>query len=783
MQKTLLFLFLFISYSLSAQTYVKNLGLSKSNDGATSIAASENGFYIAGYSDDICYLLEIDKAGKIIWKKEFDFTEQLDLITHISFDNGKLLGCGFGYFEGSANFLEFYFRFDIEKKEFDWVKRNNQSLKPANIVALPNGNYLVTGDEYARQQFKFFLLELNPNNGKAIRYSSRFFSGRESSSTLAVYKNFIYSGGRYGLEAKIDKYRGAISKFDMNFSEVWSNYYLNKKDKFLRNYLSKIIIDNNELLSLYFTNNNGINSYYTACLAKQNLDGDMLWAAEYTLEGYKNLTVKDVKATADAYYIFGYTKSPTENIFIIKTDKEGNAEWAKTYGGRFNDNLAVDQGNFLEIDNKNIFVIGQSINLSNGTDYNGFLMRLNLDGTTDNKCWEKEVEVKTRLFEELIQGSINLNRKDSIIRNFNVGYKTVSSENQNFEFYCVPKIATADFDTIFEQKAITIDFLKNDIVSVSQALKTKIISTPKYGSAIIKDNKIIYTKQNSDCLLDSFKYEISSEINGSDTATVYIYSQNQENILPNLKDTILPENGFIRLDATLPNATYLWNTLEKTAQIEVSEPGKYSVMVSQNTCLTNKTIEVSENPFSFKDVASNNIIFLLDFSISMNRKDRLPILKKSLFKIMQFMRVEDKLSMVNYASDAEVIFSGINATEIDAVRNKIEAIETEGRSNIKKGLEASFNTSATNFIAGGNNRIIFTTDGDISNEQREELIKYLSKNLPENTYFSIFLFNEATLFQKQMQEVADATNGKLFIVNPKNVEKILLGELKAVRKQ
>ena len=202
----------------------------------------------------------------------------------------------------------------------------------------------------------------------------------------------------------------------------------------------------------------------------------MLWAAEYTLEGYKNLTVKDVKATADAYYIFGYTKSPTENIFIIKTDKEGNAEWAKTYGGRFNDNLAVDQGNFLEIDNKNIFVIGQSINLSNGTDYNGFLMRLNLDGTTDNKCWEKEVEVKTRLFEELIQGSINLNRKDSIIRNFNVGYKTVSSENQNFEFYCVPKIATADFDTIFEQKAITIDFLKNDIVSVSQALKTKIIT-------------------------------------------------------------------------------------------------------------------------------------------------------------------------------------------------------------------------------------------------------------------------------------------------------------------
>ena len=109
-------------------------------------------------------------------------------------------------------------------------------------------------------------------------------------------------------------------------------------------------------------------------------------------------------------------------------------------------------------------------------------------------------------------------------------------------------------------------------IACLEILKTKLISAPLYGSAKIENNKIYYTKTSSKCILDSFKYEISSEINGSDTATVYIYSQNQENILPNLKDTILPENGFIRLDATLPNATYLWNTLEKVPSLALFLP-------------------------------------------------------------------------------------------------------------------------------------------------------------------------------------------------------------------
>lgn len=786
MTRILLFLLTLLFLNLEAQTFTKSLGISGVNDGATSICPSQNGFYISGYADDIAYIAAIDENGTMLWRADYDFTEQLDLITHISLAGNKLLGCGYGYAEGSAQFLEFFFKYDLESKTFDWVKRSAMNLKPATIQLLPNGKYLLTGDEYGVQSFRMFLMEIDPNSGKSTLYSSYVFSGRESASTAVIHNNFIYTGGRYGLEAKIDKYRGAISKFDLNFNEVWSNYYLNYKDKFLRNYLSKILVDEEHLISLFFTNNHGVNSFYTACLAKQTLDGELVWASEFSLEDYRNLTVKDIKATADAYYIYGYTKSPTEELFLIKTDKEGNAVWAKTYGGRFNDNLAIDQGNFIEIKAENIYMIGQSMNISKTNDYDGLFMKLNLDGSSDGTCWEKDIDVKTTQFEELIQGEIFLSRKDSSFRFFNLGYKKEKfSTDLDFSYVCFPKLAVDDVDTVFAEKSIEINFLKNDITPSNEKINHKIISNPVYGSARIEAGKMVYTRTKSNvCALDSFQYELASAVNGKDTATIFIYTHNEEDVNPKLVNLVLKEKGNMILDATssLVAAKYMWNTGETTQSISINKPGNYSVQTINNACIYKKTITVEENPYSFDNVATTNISFLLDASSSMNRSNRLPILKNSLYKIMNFMRSEDKLSMVKFSSEAEIIFNGINANDIEKVQSKIDNLDSEGRSNLKQGFKLAYETAKSNFVAAGNNRIIMTTDGDIPTAEREELIEYIKKTFPENTKLSIFLFNDASLFKTQMEAMAKAVNGSLYVITPENVEKVLLKELKAVRK-
>ena len=240
---------------MPAQTFIRSLGAAGINDGATSLTKGNGTFFIAGFNKDLSYLSEVDENGVVLWRDDYNFTEQLAYITHIEKIGNKLKGCGYGYAEGSAKVLEFYFKYDINSKVFDWIKKTAMNLKPATIQVLPNGNFLMTGDEFGIDEFRIFLMEIDAENGKSIQYSNFIFSGKESASTALIHNNYIYTGGRYGLEKKIDKYRGAISKFDMKFNEIWSNYYLNYKDKFLRNYLAKLIIDDESLISLYFTNN------------------------------------------------------------------------------------------------------------------------------------------------------------------------------------------------------------------------------------------------------------------------------------------------------------------------------------------------------------------------------------------------------------------------------------------------------------------------------------------------------------------------------------------------
>lgn len=740
--------------------------------------------FVAGYAGMGSYIKKVDFNGNEIWSKNFNLSYSTDIISDLKLDGHFLIGCGYGHDSGLGDFDEFYFKYNLLEERFEWIKRTNIQLKPNNIQILENGEYLITGDEFARVRFGIFFLTISAETGRKINYKTWYFSGRESASVSLLDNKTLYVGGRYGLKATEDKFRGAISAFDITtMQQKWSKYYLTGRNKYARNYLANISMDKDTLVAAFFTNNLGIKSNYSASFGKFNKNGEIFWAFEYKLEGYNSITVRDLKVIDDGYLIYGYTRSPSENLYLLKIDKEGYPIWAKTFGSEtLPDAIAADQGSFLAVKNNFAYFVGQSRAVTLIRDFNTVLVRTSLnDNAVNSNCWGKPIAVNFSSYLDLIEGDINLFQSDTLFRIKNKEYEVLDSMPKNDFLHCMEQLAVNDHDTLFENYFLAIPFLENDFIADPDIYNKTISLKPKHGTASILNDTIFYSRTDSfDCSLDSLKYTLNSTTDFESEATVFIYKVIP--IAPSIRFALTANDTILK--SPMEGEKYWWSDGDSSIQKAISKPDEYAIHILKENCVYQQKYLVEENPFSFDYTAFNNTVFILDISLSMNRSDRLPLLKEALFNTLQFMRAEDKISIISYSSETKVELNAIAANEIDSIKSKVSDLYASGQSNlnVKNSVQTSFDVAKDNYIDRGNNRIIFTTDGNISNDRREELKELIKNKLPENTYFTIFLFNDATIYKRQLEELANYTGAELIVINPENVQQVLLEELKAVKK-
>jgi hypothetical protein len=119
----------------------------------------------------------------------------------------------------------------------------------------------------------------------------------------------------------------------------------------------------------------------SAFLIKTDANGNIQWAKTYHLLyrtwGYS------VQQTSDGGYIMsGYTHDSIAYVFLIKTDANGNVIWAKTYGGIFN---IFDVSNVSQTSDGGYIVAGR-IEATTATMFDVFLIKTYANG---NVQWAK----------------------------------------------------------------------------------------------------------------------------------------------------------------------------------------------------------------------------------------------------------------------------------------------------------------------------------------------------------------------------------------------------------
>jgi Ca-activated chloride channel family protein len=109
-----------------------------------------------------------------------------------------------------------------------------------------------------------------------------------------------------------------------------------------------------------------------------------------------------------------------------------------------------------------------------------------------------------------------------------------------------------------------------------------------------------------------------------------------------------------------------------------------------------------------------NLVFLVDVSGSMGPADRLPLVRSALKLLAAQLRPVDRVSLVSYANGTRVVLAPTPGDQKERIANAIDSLVASGGTYGEAGIRLAYAQAREARIAGGINRVLLATDGDLN---------------------------------------------------------------------
>jgi Ca-activated chloride channel family protein len=183
---------------------------------------------------------------------------------------------------------------------------------------------------------------------------------------------------------------------------------------------------------------------------------------------------------------------------------------------------------------------------------------------------------------------------------------------------------------------------------------------------------------------------------------------------------------------------------------------------------------------NLRGLPPSNFVFLIDVSGSMGVPNKLPLVKASLGMLVNNLRHEDRVAIVVYAGSAGLVLASTAGDQRATILEAIDRLESGGSTAGGAGIKRAYDEAVSNFIRGGNNRVILATDGDfnVGVSSDGELVRLIEDRRRTGVFLTVLGFGMGNLKDSKMEQLADHGNGNYaYIDNLLEAKKTLVHEM------
>ena len=161
------------------------------------------------------------------------------------------------------------------------------------------------------------------------------------------------------------------------------------------------------------------------------------------------------------------------------------------------------------------------------------------------------------------------------------------------------------------------------------------------------------------------------------------------------------------------------------------------------------------------------LIYVIDVSGSMERENRLGLVKRSLHLLLDELRPGDEVGIVIYGSRGQILLPVTSAKAKDDIMAAIDRLSPSGSTNAEEGLKLAYQMAAEAMRPGRITRLILCSDGvaNVGNTGPDSILQQVRAYVDDGVTLSTVGFGMGNYNDVLMEQLADNGDGNYYYVD------------------